>query len=192
MFLPSALKTELEVHCDDDRWNHLGSTTSRHGLQRHLSILLVEILPFHLEVLHWNLRSLRVVRAFVWVLVPSASGNMNSSLFFVLSIPLSRWFSEEINFWCVQLFPDLPNLIPEYLISRFSPRSAHSQKRYLVLLSCQIDKVLINLALKSDDDQPLLQKEVLVLCIVLQIAFHTEFSRLPGGLGHFADGNSIP
>ena len=28
--------------------------------------------------------------------------------------------------------------------------------------------------------------------MVLRVAFHEEFSHLPGGLGHFADSNSIP
>ena len=42
MFLPSARGVELEVHCDDDRASHLGSTQSRYGLQRHLLVLSVD------------------------------------------------------------------------------------------------------------------------------------------------------
>ena len=34
--------------------------------------------------------------------------------------------------------------------------------------------------------------EQLVLWMILQVFVHTEFSRLPGGLRHFADSNSIP
>ena len=64
--------------------------------------------------------------------------------------------------------------------------------RYQVILSCQLDEVLIDLALKSDDFQPLLQKELLVLSMVLQIVFEKEFVLLPGGLGHCADSNGIP
>ena len=65
-----------------------------------------------------------------------------------------------------------------------------AQERYQVLLSCQIDAVLdISLALKSDDIQPLLGTELLVLYMVLQIVFQRVFSHLPGSLGHFADSN---
>ena len=68
MFLTSAHRVELEVHCDDDRWSHLESTRSRHGRQRHLLIVSVEAFPVRLEVLHWNLHSLRFVPALEWVL----------------------------------------------------------------------------------------------------------------------------
>ena len=67
MFLP-ARRVELEFHCDGDRWSHLESTRSRNGLLRHLLILPVETLPIRLEVLHWDLRSLRSVPALEWVL----------------------------------------------------------------------------------------------------------------------------
>ena len=55
MFLPSARRVELEVHCDDDIWGHL-------------LFLSVETLPVRHEVLHWDLHSLRVVPALEWVL----------------------------------------------------------------------------------------------------------------------------
>ena len=42
----------------------------------------------------------------------------------------------------------------------FSPRSTHTPERFRVGLSCQIDEFMIDLALKSDDIQPLLQKEL--------------------------------
>ena len=51
MFLPSARRVVLEVHCDDDKRSHLELTRSRHGLQRHLWIPSVETLPVHHEVL---------------------------------------------------------------------------------------------------------------------------------------------
>ena len=51
MFFLSAHRVELEVHCDDDKRSHLGSTQSLFGLQRHLLILPVETLPVRLEVL---------------------------------------------------------------------------------------------------------------------------------------------
>ena len=55
-----------------------------------------------------------------------------------------------------------------------------------------MDEVLIDLSLKSDDIQPLLQKVLLALWMILQIVFHTEFSHQPGSLGRLADRNSIP
>ena len=76
--------------------------------------------------------------------------------------------------------------------SKFSPRSIQDQQRYQVKLSGQIDEVLIDLELKSDGIQPVLQNELLVLGMVVRIVFHSEFSHLSGGLGHFADSNSIP
>ena len=53
-------------------------------------------------------------------------------------------------------------------------------------------KSWIVLVLKSGDIQPLLQKKLLALRMVLQLVFHKEFSLLPSGLGHFAGSNSIP
>ena len=67
----------------------------------------------------------------------------------------------------------------------------HTQERYQAILSCQIDEFCLDLSLKSDDIQPMLQKDLLALPMALQIVFHTEFSNLPGGLGHFEDSNSI-
>ena len=67
MFLPSAHRVEPEVHCDDDRWSHLGSTRSQYGLQRQVLILPVETLPIQFECLHWDLRSLQGVTALEWV-----------------------------------------------------------------------------------------------------------------------------
>ena len=61
-----------------------------------------------------------------------------------------------------------------------------------MILSCQIDEFLLDLSVKSDDIQPLLQKVLLTLSVVLQIVYHKEFSLLPGVLGRFADNNSIP
>ena len=59
-------------------------------------------------------------------------------------------------------------------------------------LSCQIGGALTGLVKKSDNIQPLLQKELLCLEMVLRIAFHKEFSHLPRGLGHIANSSSIP
>ena len=89
-------------------------------------------------------------------------------------------------------FPTLPDPQSEHLLSKFSQRSAHSRERFLVKLSCQIGEGFIGIALKWIGIQPLIQKELLVLWMVLRIVFHREFSRLPGGLVHFADSNSIP
>ena len=60
-------------------------------------------------------------------------------------------------------FPNLPNPQSENLLSIFPPRSAHSQERCLVMFSCQVDEVLLELSVKSDGIQPLLQKELLDL-----------------------------
>ena len=51
----------------------------------------------------------------------------------------------------------------------------YTQERFLVKHFCQIDEVLIDLVLKSDDDQPLLQQELLTLWMVLPIVLHQEF-----------------
>ena len=58
--------------------------------------------------------------------------------------------------------------------------------------SCQIGDVLPGLVLKSGDVQPLLQKELLVLGMVLQIAVHKVFSRFTRGLEHFAESSKHP
>ena len=201
MFLPSALRVELWVRCDDDIWSHLGSTRSRHSLQRHLLILSVETVPVHLEILHWSLRSLRFVPAtegilgnrslFLTILLYHLLLGMWIHLLFVISRLLVRWFFED-KFLMRATFPNLPNPQSEYLVSKFPPRPAHSQERSQVRLVYQIDEIMIDLVLKSGDIQPLLQKELLILLNVLQTVFHMEFSRLPGGLGHFADRYSIP
>ena len=59
------------------------------------------------------------------------------------------------------------------------PAIAAYPRKNLVELSCQIDEVVLNLWLKSDNIRPLLQTELLVLCMILRIAFHKEFSCLP-------------
>ena len=55
-------------------------------------------------------------------------------------------------------FPNLVDLLPEYLLSRFLPRPALSQERCLVIFSCQIDEFLLGLSVNSDVIQPLLQR----------------------------------
>ena len=103
---------------------------------------------------------LRVVSRNSWSLpdiffaVPSA-GNMNSSSFFVILILLSRSFFEDKSLMR-PTFPNLPNPQSDFLLSYFLRRSIHAQERNQVTLSCQIDEVLMDLALKSDDIQPLL------------------------------------
>ena len=81
---------------------------------------------------------------------------------------------------------------PKCLLSKFLPRSTRIQERYQVMLSCQIDEVLINLALKSDDIQLVRQTESLGLKMVLQITVLHVIYHLPGGLGHFAENKCIP
>ena len=78
------------------------------------------------------------------------------------------------------------------LLSKFIPRSMRTQEISLVRLPCQIDEVLIDHVMMSDDTQSLLRMVLLVLWMVLRICLSWGFSHLPGGLGHFANSNSIP
>ena len=61
---------------------------------------------------------------------------------------------------------------------------------FLTSLSYQTAGALTGLVQKSVTIQSLLQKKLLDLEKFPRIAFHEEFSHLPGGLGHFADCNS--
>ena len=99
-------------------------------------------------------------------------------LSFVIQILLSHWFFEDKFLMRPTFPPNLLNPLSEYLLSKFHPRSAESPERCQVILSCRIDEFLINLSVKSNDIQPLLQKVLLVLWLVLQIIFHKEFSFL--------------
>ena len=81
-------------------------------------------------------------------------------------------------------FPIPQCLQPKCLLSKILPRSTRIQERYQVTLSCQTDEVLINLALKSDEIQPLRQTESLGL------KNGSSNHHSPGvfaGLGHFAE-----
>ena len=193
MFLHSAHRVELEVYCDYDWWSHLRSTRSRCLLQRRLLVLRV-------ETLHWNLRSLRSVPALEWVL------GIRSRFVTILlyHLRLGRWIhhfltdqhflcfdSPRVHIWCIQRF-QIFQVCSQEISFPNSPRDHHRQESYQEILSCQIDEFSTDLSVKTDDIQPLLQKELLALWVVLQIVFHTEFSRLPGGLGRFADSNNIP
>ena len=88
--------------------------------------------------------------------------------------------------------PILQCLQPKYILSKFLPLFTHIRGIFQVKLSCQIGGAWTGLLQKSDNIQPLHQKESLGLYMVLRIAFHEGFSHLPGRLGHFADNNSIP
>ena len=172
MFLLSAHRVELEVQCDDDGWSHLELTRSLSWLQRHLLVLSVETLPIRLEFLHWVLNSLGFVSALEWV--PRIRSAFQTILLyhlllgtwiplpFELSIIFLRW-SFECELLKRPFSPVLPSPLSECLLSTFSPRSMHTQGKYLVRLSSQLAEVLIDLSLKSGDIRPLLQKEILVL-----------------------------
>ena len=69
---------------------------------------------------------------------------------------------------------------------------SHTQERFLAKLSCQIGEVLIDLALEWGGVQPWPRKGIIGPLNGSPKPCQTEFSRLPGGLGHFADSNSIP
>ena len=56
----------------------------------------------------------------------------------------------------------------------------------------QLGGPLTALLKNSDNIQPLLLQESLILSVVLRIVFFTEFARRPGGVGHFADCSTFP
>ena len=78
------------------------------------------------------------------------------------------------------------------LLSTSSPRSTNTRDTNLVILSSQIDEVLIDDVLISDATQPLPRMVLLMSWMVLRIVSHWESSHLPIGRGRFADSNSIP
>ena len=93
--------------------------------------------------------------------VQSAIGKMNSSLFFWCQY-FFRVDSSRIKFWCVQLTQIFQICNHNISFTNATPRSAHSQERFLVILSCQIDEFSPDLSVMSDDIQPLPQKGLLV------------------------------
>ena len=146
MFLPSARGVEFEVHCDDDRRSHPGSTRSRHGLQSVICwFCRLKLSRFTLKVC-WDLHSLRFppwsgFSEFVvspWQFCCTICyWEFEFITFFVLSILLSRWFFED-KFLMHPTFPNLLNPQSEDLLSKFSPRSTHTQEGSRVILSCTI------------------------------------------------------
>ena len=94
-----------------------------------------------------------------------------------------------MDFWRVQVF-HLLNVRNHNVSFPNSPRSTHARGIFQVKLSYQIGGALAGLLKKSDGIQPLQQTEWLGLEMVLRVAFHKVFSRLPGGLQHLADSNS--
>ena len=118
----SARGVELEVHCDDERWSHLGSTKNRHRLQRHLLVSVGWDSPDS----PWSslLRSSpltgcsRLIRSLSLtnLLYLLQMGKRTHHLF-VWSVLLSRWFFED-KFLMRPTFRNLPNPQPEYLLSK--------------------------------------------------------------------------
>ena len=169
MFLLSARKAYLGVQYGDDRWSHLESTKSLSGVQRHLLILSVETLPARLEVLHWDLHSLRFVLASEWVLgirglflTFSCTICYNweyKFLPFVASILLLHWFFED-GFPMRASLPIPPHLQPEYVLSKFPRDLCTSEGIFLAKLSCQIDEALTGLVQTSYKIQPLHKKRI--------------------------------
>ena len=88
-------------------------------------------------------------------------------------------------------FPAPQCLRSRNCLSKFCPQTMHIQGIFQVKLSHQIGGALIGHARKSDDTQPVHQKEKPGLQVVLRLVFHTVFSHLPGGLEHFTDSKSI-
>ena len=134
MFLlsPSAHRVEHGVHCDDDLWSDLVQTRSDFGLHRYLLVLSVEALPICLEVLHWDLHSLRSVPTSEWILGIRSlfltillhhlrMGRRVRHLSGWLILPL-LWFFES-KYLMHPSFPNLPSQLSEYLISKFPHRN---------------------------------------------------------------------
>ena len=163
------------------------------------SALSVETLPVHHEVLYWNLFFIRSAAALQWVLgilslllkfLLRHLYRKYEFIIFVWSRSLSRWFFDDK--YPIRTFPNLPFLLSECLLSKFLRDKLKNPERCLIVLSFQTEKLLINLLLKSNDVESLLQKIWWTLCMSHQIVFHTEFSYQSGRLGHFADSKSIP
>ena len=186
------------------QWNRecffLLQTQSLHGLQRHLIVLSVEALPIRLEFFYWDLHSLRSVPALQWV-----SGFVVCPWPFCYTICYwqSKFFSllwdqyffcidtSRIDLWCVHFLQVFQISDQNMSFPKFSPRSMHVQEILPVRLSCQIGQVWIDLLFKSGNIRPLLRTEWWVLCKVLRIVLHREFSHPPRGPGCFADRISI-
>ena len=110
---------------------------------------------------------------------------------FVWSVLVSRCFVEDK---CLlhPTFPNLPGLLSKYLLSKFLPRSAHSQERFLEVLSCQIDEFFPDLSWSRMIFNHCSKRNYWPFEMVFLIVFHFAFSRRQGGVGRFADSNSIP
>ena len=177
------------------------STKNRHGLQRHLLCLPVETLPNQLEFFNWDLHSFKdcsrlekgtrnskslpdifcctILLLWIWI----------HHLLDWSILPMLWFFEEKI--WCIQLFQNLPDLLSEFLHSKFS----HDQLRakgFLVILSCQTDEFVIHLSLKSDDIQTLLQRHYLPIEWFSISSFFRSFPVCQKVLAIFAESKSIP
>ena len=106
--------------------------------------------------------------------VPSSTENVNSSSFCVINTSFALIFSR-VNFGCVQILYTLRCRQSGCLLSKFLPRSMHTQEISLVRLLCHIDEVWIYHVMRSDDTQSLLRMVLLVLWMVLRIVFHGDF-----------------
>ena len=122
--------------------------------------------------------------------VQSAIGKINTSPFCGVhtSVPwiLRGWISD------ASICPSSSRSATRISPFQIPQRLGHVRRIFPVALSYQIGGALTCLLKKSDNIQPLHQKVSLHPWMVLRIAFRKEFSRRPGGLGHFADSNNIP
>ena len=100
--------------------------------------------------------------------------------------------SSGINFWRFHVFQFFKVCYQNISFPHSPLRSMHVPGIFPVRLPCQIDDVLLDLLLNSDSFRPLPETEWSVISMILRIVFHKECFRLPRGLGHFADRNSIP
>ena len=152
--------------------SHLGSTRSLFGLQRHLLILSVET---YLEVLHWELRSLRFV--------PPQSGFSESVVsswqfccticcweYEFLSFLWYQYFfrvgSSRIHFWCAHPFPILPNPPSKDLLSN-SHRDQCIPKIKPTILHPDLIATVLQMSLPSFCALLSQQSHLFLICAVL-------------------------
>ena len=136
MFPPSARGVEPQVHCDDDRWSHLGVDQK----SARASASSVDSVSWDSPGSPWSSllrsRSLRVGSRLKMGPLPdnfavlSANHNMNSPSFCLIST-LFRVDSSRIKYLMHPIFPNLPDLLSEYLLSKFPPATYSGPRKIL-------------------------------------------------------------
>ena len=127
---------------------------------------------------------------------PFATRNTNSSSLrvirtsFVFSL-LKCFLDALIPCFIDHLFSIFQNQWSECLLCKFPPRKSLAKKIHHNISSKSMKSCFVSLGV-SGDIQLMHQVVQLALWMIQQTSIHFEISRLPGGLGHLADSNSIP